>query len=137
MAKAGSSMEEALLAMLLRDGGVASIFGDRIWPMVAPQTSIRPYAVIQKASSITDYTMSGSSGYGQARVQIDSYAETYDEAKRGIRLIRTALSGRRTGIFQGIFAETERDLTENNSILTLAVRPYRVSQDFMIHHTGD
>lgn len=130
-------MEEALLALLLRDGGVASIFGDRIWPMIAPQTSVRPYAVVQKASALTDYTMSGASGFKRARVQIDSYAETYDEAKRGIRLVRTALSGRRTGIFQGIFAETERDLTDNDSIMTLATRPFRVSQDFMVHHTGD
>ncbi len=130
-------MEEELLALLLRDGGVASIFGDRIWPMIAPQTSIRPYAVVQKASAVTDYTTTGASGFKQARVQIDSYAETYSEAKRGIRLIRIAISGRRTGIFQGIFAETERDLTDNDSIMTLATRPFRVSQDFMVHHTGD
>jgi hypothetical protein len=93
--------------------------------------------IVQKASASTSYTMAGASDYSQARIQIDSYAETYRQAKLGMRRIRSSISGRRVGIFMGIFAQTERDLTDNNSVETQATRLYRISQDFMVHHTGD
>jgi hypothetical protein len=130
-------VEEQFISLLIHDAAVASLVGDRVWPGVAKQGTAKPYAVVQEISRDDDYTTVGASGFVQSRMQVDSYGESYAAAKRTARAIRHTLSGRRGGIFKGIFAETERDLSEQNSVMTTAERLYRVTQDYMVHHTGD
>src|SRR5690606_15433406 len=107
-------MEEAIIAILLADSGVAGQIGTRVYPGRAPQGVDTSYALVRSITRLPDYTMSGASGYEERRFQIDVYAETYTKAKLTARAIVDALSGFRGAkgsvFIQGIFLDGERDL---------------------------
>lgn len=131
-------MEEALIAILLANAGVAARVGARVWPGRAPQTNATyPFVTIRKASSVRDYVMAAPSGYIASRVQADVYGETYGATKLAARAVMDALSGFRgtqgSATFQGIFVDAERDLPtadEDDDVNNL----FRASIDFMVHH---
>lgn len=119
-------MEEALTALL---APVAS--GHRHWKRV-PQGTPLPYVVMNVISGLRDYTMQRASGLREKRVQVDCYGSTYEEATSTARQVEKILSGRRGGIFAGIFLDSERDLSEASA--GDVGRPFRISLDFIVHH---
>lgn len=130
-------MEEALVAMLLADAGVAAVLGARVnWGRRPQGAGNQPYCVLQVISQVPDYTYQGSAGRGQARVQADVYALSYELAKQAARALKARLSGfrgTRSGVaFDGIFIDDERDLPEADpgEVTNL----FRTSIDFIIHH---
>jgi hypothetical protein len=125
-------MEEQLVALLLNAAGATSLLSDRIHWGTAPQGTLAPYAVLQRIDGARDYHMQGASGYVASRVQIDIYGEKYTVTKKAARAVIAALSGRRGGIFQGIFLDGERDLpaADAGEVTNL----FRTSLDFMVHH---
>lgn len=78
--------------------------------------------------------MQGSSGYVTSRVQIDVYADTYVSAHGTAQSVVGVLSGYRGGSIQGIFIDSQRDLTgiERGDPNEL----YRVSIDAIVHHVA-
>lgn len=127
-------MEEQLRALLLADPVVAASLGTRIWWGRNPQGAATTpnYAILQRIGKETDYHMQGPSDLFETRVQIDVYSGDYLIAVTAARSIVAKLSGLREGIFQGIFADTERDLpaTDPGKVTDL----FRVSTDFIVHH---
>jgi hypothetical protein len=101
-----------------------------------PQTSLLPSVVLYRISNIPDYTMDGPSGLIESRVQMDTFAKSYAEAKNTSRILINNISG-----FHGTIGDTkfnlvsidgERDIydaSEND-----AERFYRVSVDLLIYH---
>ncbi|WP_028034107.1 DUF3168 domain-containing protein [Chelativorans sp. J32] len=130
-------MEEAIIAILLADAGVAGQIGTQVYPGRAPQGVSTEYALVRSVTRLPDYTMAGPSGYEERRIQIDVYALTYTKAKRTARAIVNALSGRRgkQGAIniQGIFLDGERDLPTTDEDDDVYNR-FRTSLDFIIHH---
>jgi len=130
-------MEEAIIAILLADPGVAGQIGTRIYPGRAPQGPVVSYALLRSVTRLPDYTMSGPSGYEEQRFQIDVYAETYTKTKLTARAIIAALSGFRgqqgTVTIQAIFLDGERDLPTADEDDDVYNR-FRTSLDFIIHH---
>jgi hypothetical protein len=93
-------MQTKLANLLLAYGPLAALIGNRIhWDML-PQGSAQPAVVMFVVSGVTDYTMSGASGYVMTRVQFDSRGRTAAEARSVAEAIRQRLSGFR-GVFQG------------------------------------
>lgn len=130
-------MEEAIIAMLLADSGVAAEIGTHVYPGRAPQGVDTSYALVRSITRLPDYTMGGASGYEERRFQIDVYAETYTKAKLTARAIVDALSGFRGAkgsvFIQGIFLDGERDLPVADEDDDVYNR-FRTSLDFFIHH---
>lgn len=127
-------MEEALVALLLADAGVKLLLGTRLNWGRAPQTQgTATYAVLQRITGQRDYTMQRASGYVQSRVQVDVYAVSYTATKKAARAIIAATSGRKGGLFQGIFVDAERDLpaADPGEVTNL----FRTSIDLIIHHS--
>lgn len=120
-------MEEAITALLALVAG-----GRRFW-VRAPQETAKPFIVLSRVSGVRDYHLQGASGYVASRVQVDSYADSYTEAKSVARATIDALSGHRGGAIQGIFIDSERDLptTDAGEVNQL----FRTSVDFIIHHS--
>ncbi len=126
-------MEEAFIGLLLSDAAVQAVLSNRINWLSAPQgNGVRPYAILQRASGQVDYHSQGASGYRQARIQIDSYGDTYGSAMKASRAIRSRLSGYRDARFQGIFLDSERDLPAADA--GDVTRLFRVSSDYIIHY---
>lgn len=120
-------MEQEITALL------ASAAPRRYWGR-APQTAPdRPYVVLSRVSGVRDYHSQSASGYVASRVQIDIYADTYAATNTTANSIITALSGYRGGTIQGVFIDSERDLTgldgsDPNEL-------FRTSIDVIVHHS--
>ena len=125
-------MEEAFRALLTAYAPLmALISADRVVFGDALQARAYPLVTMLTVSGAEGMTMRGPDGLLEGRVQVDCYATSMAEAKRIARLVVTALNGRRSGGFLGIFHETTRDGREGGT--NDADRPFRTSLDFMIH----
>ena len=125
-------MEEALIAILLANAGVAALVGARVYPGVRPQGASLPAVIFNRISGQPGYTMDGPDGSSESRVQVDAYAGSYGATKalaRAARLALSGLSGVHHGVtFQGVFMEGARDGFEGES----PERIFRVSMDFTV-----
>lgn len=129
-------MEEAIIALLLANDGVIQIVANRLTPGVRPQRGVLPCLVFNKIDGGQDVTHAGANGQTDSRVQIDSYAATYAEAKAAARAVRLALNGYRGTVtvkggaipLQGVFLDSDRDLFEGED----PDKVFRVSQDFKV-----
>jgi hypothetical protein len=127
-------MEEALIAKLTADSGVAAIAAGRVFPGSRPQGSALPAAVLARVSGAPLYADDGEAGLETARIQIDCWAATYGEAKTLARAVTACLSGfdGTVGptVFQFIELDSERDLREGGS--GAADYPFRTALDFLV-----
>lgn len=126
------SLESELRARLIADGGVAALISARVYPLILPQAPTYPALTYQRISGPRLHHLTGSSGRGVARIQTDSWAETYAAAQALAAAVRAALDG-----FDGLLStlravvrlENERDLYEGTPEI------YRVTQDWRVQHT--
>lgn len=127
-------MEEALIARLLADGGVAAIAATRVYPGARPQGSALPALVLNLISGAPVYDDQGEAGLFSARVQIDSWGATYTAAKLLARAVKNCLSGfvgtQGAIAFRNVLVEVERDLRETGS--NEAQYEFRTSIDFIV-----
>jgi hypothetical protein len=121
-------MEEELYARLI---GLATVFGGRIYPMVAPENAVVPFAVYQIISMVpAQGAMDAESDIESDRVQIDSYGATYTQARAGGQAVRAALRNwkKDTGSIRDVIFENGRNIRESDPALKL----FRVSQDYFV-----
>jgi hypothetical protein len=119
-------------AALANAPAVTTLAGSRIFPMRMPPTTTFPavvYTGIERLS-MAGFSTGTAGTLKQSRVQVDSYAKTYDDAHElddAIADYLTALEGASASItveFAG-----SRDLYENDTQL------HRVSTDFIVWST--
>lgn len=128
-------MEADLRTLLLADTGVAGASGGRVTWGERPQGSALPALVLHIIGSVPGYTLEGDGHQRESRVQADCYAPTFLDA----RTLATAVSGCLSGYsgivgttrFQGIFQDSEQDLSEDAAA---GGRVFRMSLDFIIRH---
>jgi hypothetical protein len=131
-------MEEALTSLLLGDGRVASLAGNRVnWVRTPQNVKDYPRAVLQIILADVDMTNDGPSGLESARVQIDSYGETYVSAGALSKAILAVLSGYR-GVVSGVrihggFVNSKRDLPVSDSGEVKHL--FRRSADIILWHS--
>lgn len=129
-------MIEDFRAILTGASAVAGLTGSRIYPLVCPQGTDLPAAVIQGVSGRRDYHMAGETDLRERRVQVDAYGRTYAASNALADAIASALSGfsgTQGGTeFQGIFLEQERDFFDPAKEETSRV--HRRSMDFMVKY---
>ena len=111
----------------------AMISGKKIYPLSLPQNAPLPAVVYQKISSVPGYNIEGENGITTDRIQIDSWAESYETAKELAHLIRQSISGF-TGEsavnILGMFLDNEQDFDE----MVDGKKLYRISSDYMVHY---
>ena len=127
-------MEESLLALFRNDPAVNSILGSRIdWVRRPQEDTVFPAATMHRTGGNRQYHTIAPDGLVETGVQIDVWAEKYSSAKLAARAVMSVINGYRTGEFQGIFIEAERDLPDES--LDGNNRLYRVSIDLIVWHT--
>lgn len=130
-------MEEALIAYLLADSGVAAIADDRVFPGRRPQGAGLPNVILQRISGAPEYADDGEAGLAGPRFQIDCWAETYTDAKllaRAVTARISAFAGTMGAIeVQHIELEDERDFPLDAG--DPVARPFRTGLDFLVWHT--
>lgn len=85
---------ETVRDLLLADSAIAGICQDRIYPAELPDGCTFPAVVVTKATGAGEYDLDGDAGLEDSRVQIDSYAVSYELAVELATKIRRNLSGR-------------------------------------------
>lgn len=99
--------------------------------MTAARGAGFPRAVLYRVGGGADYHAGGASGLRMARVQIDCYGETQEQAKTASRAVVAALSGATFGDVESVFLDSERDMPPDAELGEYA---FRVSLDFMVHY---
>lgn len=87
------SIEQALRDFLLVVDAVTDVFGQRIYPRVAPQGAIAPYCVMTRISSPGHHHLTGPANFANPRIQFSVRASTPDVAASGAGALRGALDG--------------------------------------------
>lgn len=96
--------------------------GGRVYPLVMPENGTKPAIVCLRIASTPENTLNGGATIDQIRFQIDTYANTYAEAKSLSASVRTAME---SASFKGTL-QTDQDLFEPD------VKLYRVTQDYYV-----
>lgn len=130
-------MEEALIAYLLADAGVAALVATRVTPGKRTQGGDLPAIVFHLVSGAPEYDDQGTTGLVDSTIQIDCWASTYTGAKLVARAVKAALQdfdGTIDGVeFQAVFLEAERDFAPSGG--GQAEYLHRTSLDFNPWHT--
>ncbi|MBE9509124.1 MAG: DUF3168 domain-containing protein [Chloroflexi bacterium] len=74
-------LEAALETTLAAHGGLSALVGSRIYPLQAPMGSTLPCVVYQRIAADRVHAMAADSGLASASFLVNSYSESYAEAK--------------------------------------------------------
>lgn len=124
-------IRSALRTFLLADPTVSGLVGgQRVHPVRLPQDQVEPSVVYNSISESGDYSMSGDSGLGRVRMQVDAWAQTSDAATLLANAVYDRLTGARDTVdsvsIHGAFLDSGRDDYDDVTKL------YRRSRDFII-----
>lgn len=129
---------KAIKARLTAHSGTDALVGGRIYPLRLPQGPTYPAVRYQVISAPRTQLMGGPVGEVHARVQVDCYALTYEEADQLSAQVRIALNrwdGTSGGVVvEAVFLENERDIDEPETIDKGERGVYRKMLDFMAHY---
>lgn len=130
------SLETAVTAHLLAQPGLTALIGNRLYPMVIPQTATLPAVTYQRISSVRHSAMVADTGVATVRLSFNCWAAAYPQAKAVAKELRAALqrcadtigSGANTVSGVASFVVAEYDDYEPDT------GRYRVMLDFEISH---
>lgn len=87
------NVKTAIRTLLLSGAELHARVGARVYPRLAPQGQTSEYIVLTIISRPHDHTLTGSSGYATARIQINCYSRTSIAADELGELVRKRLQG--------------------------------------------
>lgn len=111
---------ETLKALLGDQATIAEDFGDRIYPVTAPDAAPYPHMILTKVDGPASYDMAGDANLERARVQLDIKGDAgAADVNRMKAKVKAFLSGYRGGAsssqpchIQGAFCINDFDSTE-------------------------
>ncbi len=132
------TIEEAIAAELIRQGGVAALVGTRVYPTTLPEKPTYPAIVYERIGATPVRSHSGFGGLTEARYRLTVLAATPAEAARVAVAVEDALDG-----FSG-FLGHDTDGVETDAIFLDDdstgyeddLQVYRRDLVFWIQHTG-
>jgi hypothetical protein len=86
-------IEQALMTYLLAQSGITALVGQRIYFVIAPQETAKPYIVVTKIDAPEVGSHDGPAELASPRFQLSVFAVTYSAAKNISAAIKTALDG--------------------------------------------
>lgn len=130
-------VENCTRRILLSATAVVALVGQRVTPRLVQGDSLPALTFGRVSTPEIPHAMGSTPSLKKVRMQVDSYATSYLDAKTLSGRVKTALSryrGTVTGeVVQDVFYANEIDMTEERGQDELL---YRVSQDFMVWHEG-
>lgn len=124
-------MDAELYAKLSGDTAIAALVDDAIYAMIAPKEATGRYLVWQRISGVPEpMALDAENAVSLIRVQIDSYGDSYGDARGLADTVKAALRDWRPtgGVIGHVMIENDRAIRENDPALMV----FRVSQDYMI-----
>jgi hypothetical protein len=113
---------EAVRAVLVADATVLSLVGQRISPFLAAQGIDRPYVTLQRTALTPQNHLRGNGNLDYVRVQVDSWAETYESVRNVANACRAAWEAAGNSVL-GEFDNYDPQVDPGL---------YRITQDFQV-----
>lgn len=120
------NVEQQVRTVLTTDAGVLAVIGAtpplRVYPQLLPQDCTMPAVRFQRVSTVPQNGLDGHHSLDQVRVQVDSWASDYDDAKTLAAAVRAAMA------LAPLYALCVMELDDYDPDQSL----HRVVQDFSI-----
>lgn len=126
------SLETEIRARLAADSTLSGLVSTRLYALKLPQEPTYPAVTYQRISGPRLSHLSGSSDFGTARLQIDSWGKPYLSVQSVAAAIRVSLHGYHgmlSTLRVAIQLDNERDEYDDDAEI------YRVSQDYRLQHS--
>jgi hypothetical protein len=111
-----ASIDESLVGILQASSTVTAICGQRIYPLFARQTAVKPLVVYQRISSVREHAQDGPAGLARPRFQFRCVGNSFSQARSLADAVRASLDGYKGtagGVVIGaITCENEVDLED-------------------------
>lgn len=89
------SPEAVLRSALVSTTVVTSMVGTRVYPLLAPKTAALPFITWRRAGVNREHTLAGPMGMPSVTVEMQSFANTYEDARELADRVRLVLDGYR------------------------------------------
>lgn len=87
------SPEQAVARAIMADPLVANVLGQRVWPVLAPQSADLPFATWRRVSVLRQQSLGGPTGITTVQLALDIYATTYESVRDIADRVRDVLDG--------------------------------------------
>lgn len=114
------------LVVTLTEGSVIKVF-----PLEIPQRTSLPAVVYSVVSNTPHDDKDGPSTFDQVRVQVDSYARTYNDCADLASKVRDALDRVTPGTYNSVIVKGTRYISSNMQVIE-DDNVYRISEDYQI-----
>ncbi len=85
--------EMQVYELLKNDTGVKALINARVYPLVAPQNTAKPYITYRVVAGLKIQTMKGDIFQGSYRMQLDCYGTSYASVKAISQAVKSCLVG--------------------------------------------
>lgn len=130
------SPEKAAARAIAADPAVAALLGERIWPVIAPQSASLPFATWRRTGVQRSQTLSGPMGMATVLLAVDVFSTTYEEARDIADRVRSVLDGWGGPVSEYVSVRNVSLDTESDGFVQLAggdLPPvYQVTQSYSI-----
>jgi hypothetical protein len=128
-------IESGLQQLITPSADFGAIAEDRLYPVLLPEQSPLPAATYQLISTVPLYTLEERVNVTEIRIQFDTWAERYGDAKQLMAAINSAIDN-----FSGDLPDGTHvfgvQLAACNDLFEEAARTHRTSADYLIQFVG-
>jgi hypothetical protein len=105
---------KALRAKIIGDAAVTALIGSKCYPVVVPQKAAVPFVILSVVNVDPTDTKTGVSTTDVFRIQVDSYAASYDACQDLDKKVRDSID-KYMGTSSSIYIDGVRYLTSQDS----------------------
>jgi hypothetical protein len=124
-------IEDGLFQLITADSGFSTIAANRLYPLILPDTPTFPAATYQLISSVPEETNDGPTGFVKARIQTDTWSNSYASCKALAKALRVLLDGF-TGTLPNGVAVSNIIRDNSSDYIEPVSRLYRVQTDWLV-----
>lgn len=84
-------VSDAIATRLIADNPLAALIGDRVYPVVAKQTTAQPFVVYVMDSAPRQVTYAGTHALVQGDLEVHCYAKSYKVVKQVAAAVKASL----------------------------------------------
>ncbi len=132
-------IEMAVRDRLINDATLGPLIGQRVYPLVLPHNAALPAIVYQRISTPRITNQQGSSGLARPRLQLKSWATTFEAAYAVADAVRRSLDGFRgslgsaSGNIGGVAIRSDNEFADYDPDMQL----HCILQDYLIWHNEE
>jgi meiotically up-regulated gene 157 (Mug157) protein len=121
------SLRDDIRQAIAGAAGVKTLVSTRVYWLRAPLSVVAPYVILSVVTEVRDMTLTGNVTLARARVQVDSYAESFNTAVNLDTAIRAAMAAASAFACQHAIA---LEMFEDDA------RLYRISSEYSLFHSN-